>query len=158
MNVQKIVGIAIGVIAIGIVLTACKRRESTPASSLPEISLQDVTNIVFSESVRENGERKQYEFAVNDADEVRRLVSFKKLEPSRFGDLCMHIYAVKFQKRSGQPITLSFCPATFETLADFGLRSTNPAVYVMPEGFYAEFQRLGPQGFGSGHWHPEQAP
>ena len=158
MNVHKIVAIAIGIMAIGILLAACKRRDSTPTFSAPEISVQDVTNIVFAERVRENGEWKQYEFVVNDANEVQRLVSFKKLEPSRFGDLCIHIYAVKFQKRSGQPITLSFCSATFETIADFGLRSTNPAVYVMPESFYTEFQRLGPQGFGSGHWHPEQAP
>jgi len=158
MNAKKIVAILLQVIAIGMILIACKRRDSASTLLAPEISLQDVTNIVFEERVRENGERKQYDFTVNDANEIRRLVSFGKLEPARFGDSCIHIYAVKFQRRSGQPITLSFCSVTFETLADFGLRSTNTAVYVMPEGFYAEFQRLGPQGFGSGHWHPEQAP
>jgi hypothetical protein len=152
MNAQKIIIIVFGIMATGAVLTSCTRHESRTLPSGPELSFQDVTNIVLGEWVREDHERKHYDFAVSDREEIRHLVSFMHLEAGG-NDLCMYPYSITFQKRSGQPITMIFGSCSLHLMAN----GHEVFSYDMPDGFYGAFRGLAPKGFGV-HWHPEQAP
>ncbi len=159
MNALKI-SVIFGVMTACVALTACSAHKSIAASPGPDADFQDVTNIVFSETVVEdggtNGGLKNYDFTVSDPDEVRRLVSFMHLKPCG-PDKCEHIFSVTFQRRSGSPIVMSFCSGTFEMVDDYRPGHYHSHYYEMPTKFYSEFRWLARRGFGR-HWHPEQAP
>jgi len=152
MNAQKLLITIFGTMAVAAFFVACSRHESHTIPSGPELSFQDITNIVFGETVREDHERKHYEFAVSDAEEIRHIVSFMHLEAGG-NDLCMYPYSITFQKSSGQPITMIFGSCSLHLIANGHVVFD----YDMPDGFYGTFRGLAQKGFGA-HWHPEQAP
>ena len=141
-----------GIMASLAFFAACSRHESRTMPSEPKLSFQDTTNIVFGETVREDHERKHYEFSVGDAEEISHVVSLMHLEPGG-NDLCMYPYSITFQKRSGPPITMIFGDCSLHLIADGHVVFD----YDMPDGFYGTFRQLAPKGFGA-HWHPEQRP